>query len=107
MLDTGSALLLWKQYWVPICVTGLFSSVMHSAHGIEDTNTLSLDVYSFPLTHRQEVTRRHSLGIDTLTNGRKGVNKGLGGKEVLWRKREDSLTIKTTISPNSQISVKC
>ena len=50
-------------------------------------------IYSFPPTHRQEDTRRHSLGIDTLTTGRKGVNKGHGGKEVLWRKREDSVTI--------------
>ena len=51
-------------------------------------------IYLFPLTHRQGYTRRHSLGIDTLADGRKGVNKGLGGKEVLWRKREDSVRIK-------------
>ena len=63
-------------------------------------------IYSFPLPCRQEDTKRHSLDIDTPTNGRKGVNKGLGGKEVLWRKREGSLTIKTTISPNSQTSRK-
>ena len=40
-------------------------------------------MYSFSLACRQEDTRRHSLGIYTLTNGRKGVNKGPGGKEVL------------------------
>ena len=63
---------------------GLFSSIMHWAHRSEDTSTVSSDVYAylFPLTHRQRDTRRHSLGIDTLTNGRKGVNKGLSGKEV-------------------------
>ena len=44
-------------------------------------------IYSFPLTHRQGDTRRHSLGIDTLTTGRKGVNKGLGGKKFYGEKR--------------------
>ena len=51
-------------------------------------------IYSFPLTQRQGCTGRHSLGIDTPTTGRKGENKGLSWKEVLWRKREDSVTIK-------------
>ena len=45
------------------------------------------------------------MDIETLTNGRKGVNKGLGGKEFCGEK-DNSVTIKTTISPNSQISVK-
>ena len=44
-------------------------------------------IYLLPLIHRQGDTRRHSLVIDTLTSGRKGVNKGLGEKKVLWRKR--------------------
>ena len=65
-----------------------FFTVMLWAHGMEDTNTLSWDVYTylFSLTHRQGDTRRHSLGIDTLTKSRKGVDKELGGRGVLWRK---------------------
>ena len=30
-----------------LIVAGLFSSIVHWAHGIEDTNTLSWDLYAY------------------------------------------------------------
>ena len=46
-MDTGSALVPWAPNWVLICVMDLFSSIMHRAYRIEDTNTLSWDVYAY------------------------------------------------------------
>ena len=73
-------------------VVGLFSSIVHWAHRIEDTNTLSWEIYTylFPPTHRQGDTRRHSLVIDTLTNGRKSCGQRTQWKAVLWRKKRTS-----------------
>ena len=54
-------------------VMGVFS-IMHWAHRIKDTNTLS-QIYTFiyllPPSHRHGDTRRYSWVIETLTNGRK------------------------------------
>ena len=51
-------------------------------------------IYLPPPTHRQWDTRRHSLVIDTLTIAEEGVNKGLHGKEILWKKTGDYGMIK-------------
>ena len=62
-------------------------------------------VYLHPLSHRYGDIRRYSWIIETLTDGRKkiGVIKGLCERKLY---REDSVTMKTTISPNPQISMK-
>ena len=64
-------------------------------------------IYSFPPTHGQVHTTRHSMGIDTLTTGRKGINKELGGKKSSMEKKKGLCNNKKQLkSPNLQTSMK-